>query len=123
MLNEDKGYRCPATSRWLTEVRAQGFGARTVNVRTQALRSFGRWLVDARRATQNPFLGLRPRNVEADRKRVRRALTAEEAARLLEAARCRPLADAEAAAAQETAYRREHGKPSSRGKAAVPPFP
>jgi hypothetical protein len=88
-------------SRWLSEVRAQGWSARTVNVRGQALRSFGRWLFETRRARHNPFLGLRPLNVAADRRRIRRALTAEEAAKLLDAAARRPLAEAEANAAKE----------------------
>lgn len=105
-------------SRWLSEVRAQGWSARTVNVRAQSLRSFGRWLAECRRATHDPFLGLRPLNVETDRRRVRRALTADEAVRLVEAAARRPLADAEANAALEAEYRRRHGKPSARGRAA-----
>jgi len=108
-----------AGSRWLAEVRARGFSARTVNVRVQSLRGFGRWLVESRRTAHNPFLGLRPLNVEADRRRVRRALTAEEAGLLLEAARMRPLRAAEAAAATEAAYREEHGRPSGRGRGAA----
>ena len=85
-----------AASRWLEEARATGLSARTINVRVQSLRAFGRWLVETRRTTHDPFVGLQRRNVAADRRRVRRALTVDETARLLDAARTRPLAEAEA---------------------------
>lgn len=104
-------------SRWLSEVRAQGLSARTVNVRSQSLRSFGKWLVETRRTAHDPFLGLRPLNVEADRRRVRRALTSEETTLLLDAAARRPLAEAEANAVREVAYRAEHGSRPVVGRA------
>ena len=85
----------PGASRWLEESRASGLSARTVNTRAQSLRAFGRWLVETRRAAHDPFLGLRRLNVAADRRRVRRALTLDETAALLDAARHRPISDAD----------------------------
>jgi integrase len=84
-----------AASRWLKEAQAEGKSARTVNARAQSLRAFGRWMAETRRAVHNPFLGLHRLNVAADRRRTRRALTIDETAKLLEAARRRPLADAD----------------------------
>ncbi len=43
--------------------------------------------VETRRTARDPFLGLKRLNVAADRRRVRRAFTPEEMARLLAAAR------------------------------------
>jgi integrase len=86
-----------AAAGWLEREKATGIGPRAVNVRAQSLRSFGRWLLETRRTPHNPFLGLRPQNVEADRRRVRRALTADEVDRLIAAAARRPLAEAEEA--------------------------
>ncbi len=77
--------------RWLADLAASGLSARSVNKRFQTLRQFGHWLVRARRHTHNPFEGLCTRNEETDRRRVRRALTEEELARFLDAARRRPL--------------------------------
>jgi integrase len=79
--------------RWLHELTGR-LSARSVNKRYQALRQFGSWLVRARRLGYDPFQGLTPRNEETDRRRVRRALTDEEAANLLAAARERPLGEA-----------------------------
>jgi integrase len=106
--------------RWLNERReGDNLGARAVGVRVQALRSFGRWLVESRRVAVNPFAGLRAPNVEAGRRYVRRALTAAEVGRLLDAARSRPLLDGQRRAAREADYRRAHGgKASARGIAA-----
>jgi integrase len=79
----------------LSSVRATGVGARTVNRHRAAIRQFGTWLVKTRRVAFDPFEGLKPLNEEADRRHVRRALTPEEAERLLDAARQRPLQVAE----------------------------
>lgn len=62
-----------------------------VRARVQALRQFGRWLVQARRHTHNPFEGLAMRNEATDRRRVRRAFTDDELDTFLDAARRRPL--------------------------------
>lgn len=85
----------PRASGFLTEISATGVSARTVNRYYQAIKQFGLWLVRTRRSQFNPFDGLRPRDEKADRRHVRRALTPEEAERLLEAARTRPLKQAE----------------------------
>ena len=64
----------------------QEFGSRTFNHYIQALDSFGRWLMSTRRTAANPFVGLPLRNVEIDIRHKRRALTLEEATKLIEAA-------------------------------------
>jgi len=76
------------------EAKTRGRSARTVNRHVAALRQFGRWLVRERRLPFDPFVGLRPLNEAADRRHVRRSPTAEEVARIVEAARRRPLEDA-----------------------------
>lgn len=86
------------TSNWLLSLRRPPrlLAARGVNGFVQASRQFAIWLVRTRRLPWNPLEGLRMLNEEEDRRRVRRALTPEEAARLIEAARIRPLAEATA---------------------------
>jgi integrase len=81
-------------SAWLNELRESGLSARSVNVRYQAARQFGIWLVRTRRAQFDPFEGLAPLNEAEDRRHVRRALTPDEATRLLEATLARALARA-----------------------------
>ncbi len=81
----------PRASAWLTTYKDRGLGARSVNRRYQAIKQFGLWLLKTRRVQFDPFDGLKSLNEEADRRHVRRALTPEEAERLLEAARTRPL--------------------------------
>jgi integrase len=52
---------------------------RTLSHYRVAIRSFGAWLVKAGHTPRNPFGGIEPiRHIEADRRRVRRALTADE---------------------------------------------
>ena len=78
--------------RWVGEMADEGrLSARSINKRLACLRQFGRWLVRVRRHSHDPFVGLKGRNEETDRRRVRRAFTEQEAARLLDAARRRPL--------------------------------
>ncbi len=84
----------PRASAWLTELRKGGLGARSVNVRYQALRQFGLWLTKTRRAQFDPIEGLKPLNEAEDRRHVRRALTPAEAVRLLDATRARAVARA-----------------------------
>jgi integrase len=81
----------PGASRWITTLRKSDLSARSVNGRVRALKQFGRWLTTTRRAQFDPFEALQPLNEAEDRRHVRRALTADEAARLLEAARTRPI--------------------------------
>ena len=92
--------------------------ARSINKRAQALRSWGRWLVEAGRATSNPFAGLRAMRGTDDRRVVRRALTEAEVARLVAAARARPLDEAKRAAEAEAA-RRAAGAPPRRTAAVL----
>ena len=62
--------------------------AQTYNHYLSAMQQFCRWLVKNRRTVDNPLVHLEPRNVEEDRRRVRRDLSAEEVQRLLEATVC-----------------------------------
>jgi len=89
-------------ARWLTDLKGSGLAARSVNRRLQAIRQFARWCVGARRMAYDPLVGLKPLNEAADRRHVRRALSPEELARLLDAAERRPLDEA-------TAYRKHRG--------------
>lgn len=81
-------------SEWLSAERARGLSARSINMRRGALRQFTRWLVGERRIPFDPLLSVGRLNQDADRRHVRRALTLSELARLLDAARRRPLEDA-----------------------------
>lgn len=81
----------PRAAAWLKARKDAGLSARSVNRRYQALRQFVRWCLDNRRLSWNPLASLRPLNERVDRRHVRRALTNEELARLLDAARRRPL--------------------------------
>jgi integrase/recombinase XerD len=86
----------PGASRWISTLRKSGLAARSVNGRIRALKQFGRWLVETRRVQFDPFDALRPLNEEEDRRHVRRALTPDEAVRLLQATRERPFLQAKA---------------------------
>jgi len=71
---------------FLGELRESGLSVQTCNHYLSALRQFVRWLVRNRRTVENPIAHLEPGNVELDRRRVRRALSADEIERLLVAA-------------------------------------
>ena len=78
--------------RWLAERRRLpkadgGFGPATSNHYRKSLVAFGNWLVKARRAAENPFRHVPKVNEEVDVRHERRPLTADEFARVLEAAR------------------------------------
>ena len=80
-----------AAERWLADRRTLakadgGISAQTSNHYSTALKSFGNWLVKARRADANPFRHLARVNVEVDIRHQRRPLSADEFARLLAAA-------------------------------------
>ncbi len=62
-------------------------GARTYNHYLQAIDEFGKWLVSSKRLASNPVAGIDRLNAETDVRHKRRALTSEEVARLVEAAR------------------------------------
>lgn len=65
--------------------RESGTAAQTLNHYLVNAKSFGRWMVRERRASESPLDHLQGLNVRAARKRLRRALTIDEARRLLEA--------------------------------------
>jgi integrase len=101
----------------LDALRRSGKGARTVNHRIAAIKQFSRWMVMSRKLPFDPFASIKRLRVDGDRRRRRRALTNDERAALVEAARHRPLREAESRAAREAAYRRENGgAASSRGR-------
>jgi len=92
-----KGLTLVSASAWIEEVKARGLSARSVNSRVRALKQWGRWLQTTRRVQFDPFEAVQQLNESEDRRHVRRALTPEEAQRLVDAARTRPLKEAQAA--------------------------
>ncbi|GMW00516.1 MAG: hypothetical protein AMXMBFR84_16530 [Candidatus Hydrogenedentota bacterium] len=79
--------------RWLHEQRRQSgnpMGARLHNAHVIALTAFGNWLLETGRHTANPFARMDRASEAVDQRRQRRALTPDEAARLIQAARQRP---------------------------------
>jgi len=72
---------------------SQPLAARTINMHRAAMVAFCNWCVTERRLTANPIAGL-PKVEEVEPSRKRRPLTADEIAKLLRAARERPLQDA-----------------------------
>ena len=71
--------------RQLAELRSKDdISAQTFNFYLQAVKQFCRWMVNDRRATGSPLAHLTGLNVRTDRRHDRRALSAEEAQRLLE---------------------------------------
>ena len=64
-------------------------GPRNLNAYTTAIKSFSRWLTDGRTSDYS-LATLAKLNEQADRRRVRRALTPEEAARVVQAAETGP---------------------------------
>lgn len=82
------GYSPEAIARAADGLKAEGLSACSVNFHLGSVRSFYLWLQDTGRIREQP-IGIRRmprRNVEADRRRVRRALTRDEFARLVAAA-------------------------------------
>jgi len=69
-------------------------GARVHNSYVTAFKAFGAYCVRQGLIPANPFTGTVKRDERADRRHIRRALSQEELARLIEAARTRPLQDA-----------------------------
>ncbi len=65
----------------------EDLGHRTYNHYVQALDSFCRWLVATKRSLLNPVLGMERLNTAVDIRHPRRALTAEEVAKLVGSAR------------------------------------
>ncbi len=76
---------------YLADRRAGGLSAQSSNFYLQSFKAFCLFMVRERRATESPVAHLEGVNVKTDRRHDRRALTVEEARRLLEAARCGPV--------------------------------
>jgi site-specific recombinase XerD len=72
---------------FLGQLRRDGLSAQTYNHHLKAAKQFTRWLVRDRRNPHDPLVHLSRLNVSADRRHDRRALSAEEFRRLIEAAR------------------------------------
>jgi integrase len=83
-----------ALERWLATRSEDGVGAKARNAYRGAVVTFANWCVAAGRLTSNPFSAVEKANEKADRRRLRRALTEQELAKLLDVARQRPLLDA-----------------------------
>lgn len=71
---------------YLGRLREKNKSQQTINFYLGAVRQFVRWLIQDRRMGIDPVAALKAGNVEADRRRERRALSAPETARLLDAA-------------------------------------
>src|SRR3954465_11820931 len=70
----------------LARLRADGFSVQTINHHVAGLKCFSRWLWREGRAREHHLAHLATSSPEGDRRRRRRALTPEEAARLVQAA-------------------------------------
>ena len=70
----------------LSVLRAEGLGQETINHHVRAVKGFARWLWKEGRARDHYLAHLATANPDADRRRPRRALTHDEAARLIAAA-------------------------------------
>ncbi len=87
---------------FLAQARTEGLAiegegkARTINVQTsnfylQAVKQFARWMVREGRASESPLAHVSMLNTRADRRHIRRALTAKEVRKLLTATRTAPV--------------------------------
>jgi integrase len=74
----------------LASLRAEGLGMETCNHYVRAVKAFSRWLWKDGRAREHALAHLSTSNPEADLRRRRRALTPEEATRLVQAAESGP---------------------------------
>lgn len=83
--------------KYLAEIKNSGRSARIVNVSLQHFRAFHNWMLDNELITR-PLPGLRKikkLDERQDRRKIRRSLTIDELRALLQAAKTRPLAEAE----------------------------
>lgn len=78
---------------WLEATEAKGLSPATRNEYLISLSAFCNWAVKNRRLAANPVGGIGKADRNADRRHARRALTVEEVAGLLDAARRRPIAE------------------------------
>ena len=82
-----------AMEKWMNREEAAGTGARTRNTHRSAIVGFCNWCVETDRLGANPLARLCKADENSDRRRNRRSLTEDEVARLLKAARLRPVAE------------------------------
>ncbi len=82
-----------AMERWMNAREAEGMSGRTRNTYRAAIVAFCNWCVDSGRLPANPLAKLHKADERSDIRRARRALTEDEIARLLRAARLRPVAE------------------------------
>jgi integrase len=75
----------------LPMLRSEGLGMETINHHVRAVKAFSRWLWRDGRAREHFLAHLSTSNAAADRRRQRRALTPEEANRLVQAAERGPM--------------------------------
>jgi integrase len=68
----------------------KGISAQTFNYYLRAINQFCSWMIQDRRASENPLQFLKGLNVRTDRRHDRRALTPDEVRRLLEATQAQP---------------------------------
>lgn len=80
--------------RWLLDRQREGMSAGARNGYREAWIGLGNWCVRTQRLLANPLVTVPKADARADCRRKRRALTEDELARLLDAARRRPLQDA-----------------------------
>lgn len=102
-------WKCPqdidaATVAAYLDRQAKKRAARTTNSYLETLKAFCNWLVAIGEVPASPISFLRRRNAEADRRRIRRALTADEVRRLVEAAKTGPVRENIPGLARATAY-------------------
>jgi integrase len=76
-----------ATAEAFREQLCRGVGVQTANYYLRDIKSFCRWLVKDRRASENPLAHLSGRHASADVRHARRALSEEELLSILETAR------------------------------------
>lgn len=79
--------------RWLDRVEAKGMAAATRNEYLTSMIALCNWAVGDSRMLANPLIGIGKADISGDRRHLRRALTVEEIARLLNAAEMRPIAE------------------------------
>ncbi|MBI1367095.1 MAG: tyrosine-type recombinase/integrase [Planctomycetes bacterium] len=79
--------------RWLDEAEAAELAASTRNEYLISLSALCNWAVKTERLSRNPVAGIGKADRSSDRRHVRRALTADEVVRLLDASRRRPIAE------------------------------
>jgi integrase len=86
-----RGLTPEAVQAALVQLRQDGLSARTVKSYLRGVKSFSRWLVKTSRVREDVLAHLSMLNEKTDRRRIRRPLTPEEAARVIQTAETGPL--------------------------------